>query len=45
METKALSLNHKVQSIQEKLKSQGVKYCVGAYVDLHGVSERKGRSD
>ena len=41
METKALSLNHKIQSIQEKLKSQGVKYCVGAYIDLHGVPKGK----
>ena len=41
METKALSLDHKIQSLQEKLKSQGVKYCVGAYVDLHGVPKGK----
>src|SRR4030081_2067164 len=41
METKALSLDHKIQSIQEKLKSQGVKYCIGAYVDLHGVPKGK----
>src|SRR4030081_2103850 len=41
METKALSRDHKIQSLQEKLKSQGVKYCVGAYVDLHGVPKGK----
>jgi glutamine synthetase len=41
METKTLSLDHKIQSLQEKLTSQGVKYCVGAYVDLHGVPKGK----
>lgn len=26
---------------QEELKAQGVKYCVGAYVDIHGVPKGK----
>lgn len=27
--------------LKNKLKSQGVKYCVGAYVDIHGVPKGK----
>ncbi|MDF1737927.1 MAG: type III glutamate--ammonia ligase [Verrucomicrobiales bacterium] len=27
--------------IREKLKAEGVKYCVGAYVDIHGVPKGK----
>ncbi len=27
--------------IQQKLSSQGVKYCIGAYVDIHGVPKAK----
>lgn len=28
-------------AIKEELKAQGVKYCIGAYVDLHGVPKGK----
>jgi glutamine synthetase len=30
-----------VSSIQQQLKEKGVKYCVGAYVDIHGVPKGK----
>lgn len=30
-----------MEEIKNKLKSQGVKYCVGAYVDIHGVPKGK----
>ena len=31
----------KATALKDKLKSQGVKYCVGAYVDIHGVPKGK----
>jgi glutamine synthetase len=30
-----------IRKIQSELKAKGVKYCVGAYVDLHGVPKGK----
>lgn len=30
-----------MKALKEKLKSQGVKYCIGAYVDIHGVPKGK----
>jgi glutamine synthetase len=30
-----------VSKIQEQLKSQGVQYCIGAYVDIHGIPKAK----
>lgn len=30
-----------IQATQEQLKSRGVKYCLGAYVDIHGVPKGK----
>ncbi len=30
-----------ILALRDALKSQGVKYCVGAYVDLHGVPKGK----
>ena len=30
-----------MEALKNKLKSQGVKYCVGAYVDIHGVPKGK----
>ena len=30
-----------IQTLHEKLKSQGVKYCLGAYVDIHGCPKGK----
>src|ERR1051325_6094483 len=30
-----------LKSIKQKLIAQGVKYCIGAYVDIHGVPKGK----
>jgi glutamine synthetase len=30
-----------VQALQQRLKAQGVKYCIGAYVDIHGIPKAK----
>src|SRR5690242_17379029 len=30
-----------LQRLKEKLVGQGVKYCLGAYVDIHGVPKGK----
>ena len=30
-----------IARIQQELKSKGVKYCVGAYVDIHGIPKGK----
>lgn len=30
-----------VQTIQQQLQEKGVKYCIGAYVDIHGVPKAK----
>jgi glutamine synthetase len=30
-----------IAKIQDELKSRGVKYCIGAYVDIHGVPKAK----
>lgn len=30
-----------IASIQDDLKSKGVKYCIGAYVDIHGIPKAK----
>ncbi len=30
-----------VTTVKEHLTSRGVKYCVGAYVDIHGVPKGK----
>jgi len=30
-----------VTKIQEQLKSKGVQYCIGAYVDIHGIPKAK----
>ena len=30
-----------IRATQEKLKERGVKYCIGAYVDIHGVPKGK----
>src|SRR6266567_3989810 len=31
----------KLEAVKQKLIQQGVKYCVGAYVDIHGVPKGK----
>jgi glutamine synthetase len=31
----------KVEDVYRRLKAQGVKYCIGAYVDIHGVQKGK----
>lgn len=33
--------SQEVQAIQQSLKAKGVKYCIGAYVDIHGVQKAK----
>jgi glutamine synthetase len=33
--------SEKIRSIQESLTEKGVKYCIGAYVDIHGVPKGK----
>jgi len=30
-----------ISKIQEDLKNKGVKYCIGAYVDIHGIPKAK----
>lgn len=30
-----------IQAIQQQLRERGVKYCIGAYVDIHGVPKGK----
>lgn len=30
-----------INSIKQQLKSSGVKYCIGAYVDIHGIPKGK----
>src|SRR6476619_5974739 len=30
-----------LRALQEKLRAQGVEYCMGAYVDIHGVPKGK----
>ena len=30
-----------INAIKEKLKAEGVKYCIGAYVDIHGIPKGK----
>ena len=30
-----------ISRIQQELKSRGVKYCLGAYVDIHGIPKGK----
>jgi glutamine synthetase len=31
----------KIKEVQERLRALGVKYCIGAYVDIHGVPKGK----
>ena len=31
----------KVKRTQDELRGKGVKYCIGAYVDIHGVPKGK----
>ncbi|CAN5555298.1 type III glutamate--ammonia ligase [soil metagenome] len=33
--------NDKVHALEHKLEADGVKYCIGAYVDIHGVPKGK----
>lgn len=33
--------SQEVQAIQQSLKAKGVKYCIGAYVDIHGIQKAK----
>ena len=33
--------NEEISKLQSELKAKGVKYCIGAYVDIHGVPKGK----
>lgn len=34
-------MSHDIESTKQKLKDMGVKYCLGAYVDIHGIPKGK----
>jgi len=34
-------IGDKIKQVQEALRAKGVKYCIGAYVDIHGVPKAK----
>jgi glutamine synthetase len=36
-----MSTNEKAAKLQKELSDKGVKYCIGAYVDIHGVPKAK----
>jgi len=36
-----MNANDKIQVMQQQLRERGVKYCIGAYVDIHGVPKAK----
>jgi len=33
--------SRKIKAVQSNLREKGVKYCIGAYVDIHGVPKAK----
>ncbi|GHU41489.1 hypothetical protein AGMMS50289_04700 [Betaproteobacteria bacterium] len=33
--------NEEIAALQKELAAKGVKYCVGAYVDIHGIPKGK----
>lgn len=41
MKNKQIKTAAEVEAIKEKLKADGVKYCIGAYVDIHGIPKGK----
>jgi glutamine synthetase len=41
MKTEPMKSSSEIQQIQQELKHKGVKYCLGAYVDIHGVPKGK----
>ena len=41
MRTAETKSSEEIKQIQAELKSKGVKYCIGAYVDIHGVPKGK----
>jgi glutamine synthetase len=36
-----MASSQEVEALQAQLKARGVKYCIGAYVDIHGVPKGK----
>jgi glutamine synthetase len=36
-----MKTDQEIKQIQQDLKSKGVKYCIGAYVDIHGIPKGK----
>src|SRR5258706_8737637 len=41
MPVSAMYSEEKIKQVREKLRGLGVKYCIGAYVDIHGVPKAK----
>src|SRR6201987_5240472 len=37
----SMATTEKIQATQDELRQKGVKYCIGAYVDIHGVPKAK----
>ena len=36
-----MQASEQISKLQQELKAKGVKYCMGAYVDIHGVPKGK----
>ncbi|MDP2805761.1 MAG: type III glutamate--ammonia ligase, partial [Gallionellaceae bacterium] len=36
-----MSSNERISKLQKELADKGVKYCIGAYVDIHGIPKAK----
>ena len=36
-----MEITEQVKIVQQQLRERGVKYCVGAFVDIHGVPKAK----
>lgn len=41
MNSTAVKSTEEIKKIQAELKAKGVKYCLGAYVDIHGIPKGK----
>src|SRR6266702_4035900 len=37
----AMETSNEIKKVQEMLRERGVQYCIGAYVDIHGVPKAK----
>jgi len=36
-----MKTSEEIHALQQSLRSKGVKYCIGAYVDIHGIPKGK----